>query len=66
MSETIHNVQPVIANVGKEGFGELVSSRYAVRVGDVDVLLISDGVLPLPTSTMSTNVKRSGPQRMVR
>ncbi|WP_454757654.1 MBL fold metallo-hydrolase [Cupriavidus campinensis] len=59
MSETIHNVQPVIANVGKEGFGELVSSRYAVRVGDVDVLLISDGVLPLPTSTMSTNVKEA-------
>lgn len=59
MSETIHNVQPVIANVGKEGFGELVSSRYAVRVGDVDVLLISDGVLPLPTTTMSTNVSEA-------
>lgn len=34
---------------------ELVSSRYAVRVGEIDVLVISDGVLPLPTQTMSTN-----------
>jgi len=56
MSETIRNVQPVIANLGRDGSGELVPSRYAVRVGDVDVVLISDGILPLPTSTMSTNV----------
>lgn len=59
MSETTRNVQPVIANLGKEGSGELVSSRYAVRVGDVDVVLISDGLLPLPTSTMSTNVSET-------
>jgi glyoxylase-like metal-dependent hydrolase (beta-lactamase superfamily II) len=59
MSETTRNVRPVIANVGKEGSGELVSSRYGVRVGDVDVVLISDGVLPLPTSTMSTNASES-------
>ncbi len=59
MSETTRNVRPVTANLGKEGSGELVSSRYAVRVGDVDVVLISDGVLPLPTSTMSTNVSEA-------
>ncbi|WP_448089956.1 MBL fold metallo-hydrolase [Pseudomonas azerbaijanoccidentalis] len=40
---------------GGTGFEELVPSRYAVRVGEIDVLVISDGVLPLPTSTMSTN-----------
>jgi glyoxylase-like metal-dependent hydrolase (beta-lactamase superfamily II) len=34
---------------------ELVPSRYAVKVGDIDVLVVSDGVLPLPTTTMSTN-----------
>ncbi|MBU9402149.1 MBL fold metallo-hydrolase [Burkholderia multivorans] len=56
MSATIHNVRPVTDNLGRAGSGELVPSRYAVRVGDVDVVLISDGVLPLPTSTMSTNV----------
>ncbi|KVN80708.1 MBL fold metallo-hydrolase [Burkholderia ubonensis] len=59
MSETTRNVQPVTANLGKEGSGELVPSRYAVRVGDIDVVLISDGVLPLPTSTMSTNVSEA-------
>jgi len=36
-------------------FEELVPSRYALRIGDIDVLVISDGVLPLPTETMSTN-----------
>jgi glyoxylase-like metal-dependent hydrolase (beta-lactamase superfamily II) len=35
---------------------ELVPSRYALRIGDLDVLVVSDGVLPLPTETMSTNV----------
>lgn len=35
---------------------ELVPSRYALNVGDLDVLVISDGILPLPTTTMSTNV----------
>ena len=35
---------------------ELVPSRYALRVGEIGVLVISDGVLPLPTSTMTTNV----------
>ncbi|KVP27642.1 MBL fold metallo-hydrolase [Burkholderia multivorans] len=59
MSATIHNVRPVTDNLGRGGSGELVPSRYAVRVGDVDVVLISDGVLPLPTSTMSTNVSEA-------
>ncbi|MGH6617517.1 MBL fold metallo-hydrolase [Sphingomonas sp.] len=40
---------------GKTGAGELVPSRYALRVGEIDVLVVSDGVLPLPTETMSTN-----------
>jgi len=35
---------------------ELVPSRYALRVGEIDVLVVSDGVLPLPTSTLATNV----------
>ncbi|NDZ15590.1 MBL fold metallo-hydrolase [Variovorax sp. WS11] len=34
---------------------ELVPSRYALRVGDIDVLLISDGVFPLPATTLATN-----------
>lgn len=59
MSATARNMQPVTANIGKGDSGELVSSRYAVRIGDVDVVLISDGILPLPTSTMSTNVSEA-------
>lgn len=37
------------------GLEELVPSRYALRVGEIDVLVISDGVLPLPTATLATN-----------
>ncbi|MFZ5782239.1 MAG: MBL fold metallo-hydrolase [Pseudomonadota bacterium] len=35
---------------------ELVPSRYAVKVGEIDVLVVSDGVLLLPTATLATNV----------
>jgi glyoxylase-like metal-dependent hydrolase (beta-lactamase superfamily II) len=34
---------------------ELVPSRYALKVGDIDVMVVSDGVLPLPAATMATN-----------
>ncbi len=34
---------------------ELVPSRYAVRVGEIDVLVVSDGVLPLPTKMLGHN-----------
>ncbi|WDZ79330.1 MBL fold metallo-hydrolase (plasmid) [Ensifer adhaerens] len=36
---------------------ELVPSRYAVRVGDIEVLVISDGVLPLPTAMLGHNAE---------
>jgi glyoxylase-like metal-dependent hydrolase (beta-lactamase superfamily II) len=39
-----------------QGTEELVPSRYALQVGEIDVLVVSDGVLPLPTKTMATNV----------
>jgi len=35
---------------------DLVPSRYAVQVGDIDVLVISDGVLPLPTAMLGHNI----------
>ncbi|UVF22734.1 MBL fold metallo-hydrolase (plasmid) [Microvirga terrae] len=34
---------------------ELVPSRYMVRVGEIDVLVVSDGVLPLPTEMLGYN-----------
>ena len=37
------------------GSEELVPSRYAVRVGEIDVLVVSDGVLPLPTAMLGHN-----------
>src|SRR5262245_1989576 len=39
----------------RSGRDELVPSRYALRVGEIDVLVISDGVLPLPAATLATN-----------
>lgn len=43
------------AYLGNQGPEELVSSRYALSIGEIDVLVVSDGVLPLPTATLATN-----------
>src|SRR6185436_16499898 len=40
---------------GRTGTDDLVPSCYALRVGEIDVLVISDGVLPLPAATLATN-----------
>ncbi|NYT85286.1 MBL fold metallo-hydrolase [Pollutimonas harenae] len=42
----------ILNNVGTN---ELVPSRYAVQVGEIEVLVISDGVLPLPTAMLGHN-----------
>src|SRR5689334_2869197 len=44
-----------VSQPGGSGFDELVPSRYALRVGEIDVLVISDGVLPIPAATLATN-----------
>jgi len=46
------NISPAAGSAS----ADLVPSRYALRIGEIDVLVISDGILPLPTQTMSTNV----------
>src|SRR5215510_6679979 len=43
------------SHLGRPGFDELVPSRYALRVGEIDVMVISDGVFPLEASTLATN-----------
>jgi glyoxylase-like metal-dependent hydrolase (beta-lactamase superfamily II) len=43
------------SQITKRRLDELVPSRYALRVGDIDVMVISDGVLPITTVTMATN-----------
>src|SRR5262245_11488409 len=40
---------------GKPGLDELVPSRYALKVGEIDVLVISDGVLTLPGAMLGHN-----------
>jgi glyoxylase-like metal-dependent hydrolase (beta-lactamase superfamily II) len=40
---------------GKPGLDELVPSRYALRVGGIDVLVVSDGVLSLPGAMLAHN-----------
>ncbi|MGO4355159.1 MBL fold metallo-hydrolase [Rhizobium sp. RAF36] len=40
---------------GKSGKTELVPSRYALKIGNIDVMVVSDGVLPLPTQMMGHN-----------
>ena len=45
-----NNSQP-----GRPGPDELVPSRYAVRVGEIDVRVISDGVLSLPGAMLGHN-----------
>ena len=34
---------------------ELVPSRYALRIGEIDVLVVSDGVLTLPGAMLAHN-----------
>jgi hypothetical protein len=41
---------------GRAGLDELVPSRYALRVGEIDVMVVSDGVLSLPGAMLGHNV----------
>ena len=40
---------------GRPGPDELVPSRYALRVGEIDVLVVSDGVISLPGAMLAHN-----------
>jgi glyoxylase-like metal-dependent hydrolase (beta-lactamase superfamily II) len=40
---------------GRPGRDELVPSRYALRVGEIDVLVVSDGVITLPGAMLAHN-----------
>src|SRR6201997_5624633 len=47
---TLDNSRP-----GRSGLDELVPSRYALKVGEIDVMVISDGVLSLPGAMLGYN-----------
>src|SRR5262249_45653669 len=44
------------SHLGRPGPDELVPPRYALKVGAIDVLVISDGVLSLPGAMLGHNV----------
>lgn len=44
-----------ISHSSRTALDELVPSRYALQVGEIDVLVVSDGVLPLPTKMLGHN-----------
>jgi glyoxylase-like metal-dependent hydrolase (beta-lactamase superfamily II) len=44
------------SHAGRPGLDELVPSRYALRVGEIEVLVVSDGVLSLPGEMLGHNV----------
>ncbi len=46
-----------VSQAGRPPRDELVPSRYALKVGAIDVLIISDGVLPIPAKTLAHNVE---------
>src|SRR6202048_1666946 len=45
----------ITSHPGRPGLDELVPSRYALRVGEIDVLVVSDGVLSLPGAMLGHN-----------
>jgi glyoxylase-like metal-dependent hydrolase (beta-lactamase superfamily II) len=62
MNQMIHNTQQetnmsldITAHPVRSKPDELVPSRYALKVGEIDVLVVSDGVLPLPTKMLGHN-----------
>ncbi|MCA6124171.1 MBL fold metallo-hydrolase [Bradyrhizobium sp. WSM 1704] len=46
-------------HAGRSQPDELVPSRYALKIGEIDVMVVSDGVLPLPTAMLAHNVDPS-------
>ena len=43
------------SHAGAPAPDDLVPSRYALQVGEIEVLVISDGALPFPPATLGTN-----------
>jgi glyoxylase-like metal-dependent hydrolase (beta-lactamase superfamily II) len=50
---------------GRPAPDELVPSRYALKIGEIDVLVISDGVLSLPTKMLAANADPAARQAVI-
>jgi glyoxylase-like metal-dependent hydrolase (beta-lactamase superfamily II) len=59
MNQMIRKAQPMTGSnpAARSTPNELVPSRYALRIGEIDVLVVSDGVLPLPTTMLAYNAE---------
>jgi glyoxylase-like metal-dependent hydrolase (beta-lactamase superfamily II) len=61
MNQMIRNTQSKTSTTleydSHPGRDELVPSRYAVRIGEIDVLVVSDGVLTLPGAMLAHNAE---------
>ena len=64
MNQTIHNTQQEtnmnLHNTAlpvQSGPEELVPSRYALKIGEIDVMVVSDGVLTLPGAMLAHNAE---------
>ena len=44
-----------ISHPGRPGPDELVRSGYALRVGEIDALVVSDGTMSIPASVLAVN-----------
>ncbi|MDB5533978.1 MAG: beta-lactamase [Hyphomicrobiales bacterium] len=55
MTQETKKSRDTISRPVKSGPDDLVPSRYAVQVGEIEVLVVSDGVLPLPTTMLGHN-----------
>jgi glyoxylase-like metal-dependent hydrolase (beta-lactamase superfamily II) len=57
MTQMIHSPQtnPSLDYDSHPSRDELVPSRYALRIGEIDVLVVSDGVLTLPGAMLAHN-----------
>ena len=53
--DTVTTLNMVTTNAIGPTPDEPVPSRYALRVGEIDVLVISDGVVTPPAESMATN-----------
>ncbi|WP_157788092.1 MBL fold metallo-hydrolase [Bradyrhizobium elkanii] len=53
------------SHLGRPMHDELVPSRYPLKVGDIDVLVISDGVLRLPTNVLVATADPAARQAVI-
>jgi len=57
LTDTARHISPGITSPGRPVPNDLVPSRYALKIGDIDVMIVSDGVLLLPDAMIAYNAE---------